>query len=91
MHTKALSACTGLTQLVISKATIYDSNDEVYLNSELSLIPAHMELQTQLHTLLLNRAELGANMKWITKLTHLKDLSMCFCFGHNNVIQPVFF
>lgn len=76
---------------MISESTICDSNGEEYLSSELSLIPTHVELQTQLDTLHFSSDKLSANMKWIGKQRFLKDLSIGFYRGHNHVIQQVSF
>ena len=89
MHTNGLSACTGLTQLTMRECTIYDSNDEVYLDSEVSLISQHMKLQTPLHRLHFSSDVLGANLKWIEQLVSLKDLSTEFNCCDKDVIPQV--
>ncbi|KAL3151085.1 hypothetical protein ABBQ38_012955 [Trebouxia sp. C0009 RCD-2024] len=82
IHMLGLSACTALTHLVFSDASLELSDGHMYLGRGLWLFPDNLHLLGQLHTLELNsivRADsVISNVIWISTLTSLKDLSICF-------------
>lgn len=76
-----LSACTALTKLKFSDTLLMGRNEQVLLDSELSVVPLRVDLLTQLHTLYLStgsNASQPASLGWISKLVNLQDLSMSF-------------
>lgn len=87
---RTLSAYTALTKLVFSDSVLVDSNDQVYLDGDLSLVPTNIDLLTQLHTLYLSttsNASGPASLGWISKLVTLQDLSISFGSSHDQVLQ----
>ena len=75
IHTQGLSSCTALTQLILNVPHLEDNNENMYLDSALSLVPSNIGLLTQLHTLELgtdSEAQDVANLQWITELTSLQ-------------------
>ena len=85
-----LSDCTALTKLKFSDTTLMDSNDQVLLDCDLSLIPVRMELLKKLHTLYLStgsNASRPASLGWIIKLGTLQDLSISFGSSLSQVLH----
>ena len=95
IDTQGLSACPDLTQLVLINAVVVGNNDVMYLNSAMSLVPANIELLTQLHTLHIsalprNYSRAVANLAWVSLLTSLEDLSIRFEHAPDDMLRNAF-
>ena len=88
---QTLPACTALTQLMLSNASLKGNNAYVYLDRNLSLVPINIGQLTQLQTLHLSTGAEGtlAELKWVSELTSLQELSMYFDHSSGDVLQHV--
>ena len=89
-HAQGLSVCTALTQLVWCSALMLENDKEVYLDEDLSIVPSNMRLLTQLHTLHLDTdtpTDNCAYLHWVSEITSLQDLIICFSSSDINVVQ----
>lgn len=90
LHPQGLSACTALTKLVLRQAFLKGTNPEAHINKALTVVPANIELLTQLHTLhLCSYADPVrlSNFHWVSSLTSLQDLSITFHRSHVRMLQ----
>lgn len=80
IHVQGLSAFTALTQLVLNHALLAGISG-LYLDQDLTVVPANVGLLTQLHTLVLSKFGYKhevAKLAWIAELTRLQDLRISF-------------
>ena len=92
MHAQTLPACTGLTYLMLGNASLNGNNGYVYMNRNLSVVPTNIGLLTQLQTLHLSTGGVEvepAELKWVSELTSLHNLSMHFDHGPDDILQHV--
>ena len=93
VHVQTLPACTALTHLLLENVSLKGNNAYVYLDRNLSVVPTNIGQLTQLQTLhlgTLNDAEEGpVELKWVSELTSLQELSMQFDLSSGNIFQHV--
>lgn len=92
MHPQGLSACTTLTRLVLRQAFLKGTTPEAHINKALTVVPANIELLTQLHTLHLSSyADFIrlSTFQWVSSLTSLQDLSISFHRSQVRMLQHV--
>ena len=67
---------------MLGSASLTDSNEHVYMDRDLSVVPTSIGLLTKLHTLQLAGRSRStrdlADLEWISKLTSLQDLNVSF-------------
>ncbi len=84
IHAQGIQACTALTELVLSAASLLDIAYNLYLDRDLVRVPDGMELLTRLCKLTLStgrvqfscRDTVETNLECITGITSLQDLSI---------------
>lgn len=80
IHAQGLSAFTALTKLALTN-TCWVGSGGLYLDQNLTVVPANIGLLTQLHTLVLSKFGYQhevSNLAWIAELTCLQDLRLAF-------------
>ncbi len=90
VHAQALQACTALTELVLSAATLLDLYFSFHLTRDLARIPVGMGLLTRLCKLTLSTGTYScrfANLESIAGITSLQDLSISFGRCCSDVIK----
>jgi len=90
VHAQILQACTALTELVLSTASLLDMAEDLHLSRDLARIPVGMELLTRLCKLTLSTGTYScrfANLESIAGITSLQDLSISFGRCCSDVIK----
>ena len=95
VHAQTLPTCTALAHLVLSDAALIGDhiNAYVYLDRNLAVVPTNISQLTQLRTLHLGidmeQRVQPVELKWVSELTSLQELSMRFDQSNSNVFQHI--
>ena len=93
VHAQTLPACTALARLSLKDAVLKGDNAYVYLDRTLSVVPTNIGQLRHLETLYLStetHAEVApVELKWVSELTSLQELSMHFDHARDDILQHV--